>query len=59
MAILNKTDLFHVLLDAFLQNTDSVCFLGGENPYRFSFKDKFVNVFIVNVHFAGAGREYF
>ncbi len=57
MAILNKTDLFHVLFDAFLQNTDSVYFLGGENPYRFSFKDKFINAFIVNVHFAGAGRS--
>ena len=57
MARLNKTDLFHVLFDAFLQNTDSVYFLGGENPYRFSFKDKFVNAFIVNVHFAGAGRS--
>ncbi len=57
MARLNKTDLFHVLFDAFLQNTDAVYFLGGENPYRFSFKDKFVNAFIVNVHFAGAGRS--
>ena len=57
MARLNKTDLFHVLFDAFLQNTDSVYFLGGENPYRFSFKGNFVNAFIVNVHFAGAGRS--
>ena len=57
MARLNKTDLFHVLFDAFLQNTDSVYFAGGNNPYRFSFKDKFVNAFIVNVHFAGAGRS--
>ena len=57
MNILNKTDLFHALFDAFRQHTDSVYFLSGENPYRFSFKDKFVNAFIVNVHFAGAGRS--
>ena len=57
MNILNKTDLFHALFDAFRQHTDSVYFEGGENPYRFSFKDKFVNAFIRNVHFAGAGRS--
>ncbi len=52
MAILNKTDLFHALFDAFRQHTDSVYFEGGDNPYRFFFKDKFVTVFVGNVHFA-------
>lgn len=53
MAILNKTDLFHSLFDAFRQNTDSVYFVCGNNPYRFSFKGKFVTVFVGNIHFAG------
>ena len=52
MNILNKTDLFHALFDAFHQHTDSVYFLGGENPYRFSFKGEFVNIFIGNIHSA-------
>ena len=57
MAILYKTDLFHALFDALRQHTDSVYFEGGDNPYRFFFKDKFVTAFIRNVHFAGAGRS--
>ncbi len=57
MAILNKTDLYHALFDAFLQYTDSIHFEGGDNPYRFFFKDTFVTAFIRNVHFAGAGRS--
>ena len=57
MNILNKTDLFHSLFDAFRQHTDSVYFVGGENPYRFSFKGKLVTAFIGNIHFAGAGRN--
>ncbi len=52
MNILNKTDLFHSLFDAFRQHTDSVYFVDGENPYRFSFKGKFVTVFIRNIHSA-------
>ncbi len=52
MTILNKTDLFHSLFDAFRQNTDSVYFVGGDNPYRFSFKGKFVTIFVGNIHFA-------
>ena len=52
MVILNKTDLFHALFDAFRQHTDRVYFAGGDNPYRFSFKDKFVTVFIGNIHSA-------
>ena len=57
MAILNKTDLFHALFDALRQHTDSIYFEGGDNPYRFFFKDKFFTAFIRNVHFAGAGRS--
>lgn len=53
MTILNKTDLFHSLFDAFRQNTDSVYFVDGDNPYRFFFKGKFVTVFVGNIHFAG------
>ena len=52
MNILNKTDLFHALFDAFRQHTDSVYFVGGENPYRFSFKGKFVTIFVGNIHSA-------
>lgn len=52
MTILNKIDLFHSLFDAFRQNTDSVYFAGGDNPYRFSFKGKFVTIFVGNIHFA-------
>ena len=52
MNILNKTDLFHSLFDAFRQHTDSVYFVGGQNPYRFSFKGKFVTVFVGNIHSA-------
>lgn len=52
MNILNKTDLFHALFDAFHQYTDSVYFAGGNNPYRFSFKGEFVNIFIGNIHSA-------
>ena len=52
MAILNKTDLFHALFDAFRQHTDSVYFERGENPYRFSFKGEFITVFIGNIHSA-------
>ena len=52
MNILNKTDLFHALFDAFSQHTDSVYFAGGNNPYRFSFKGEFVTIFVGNVHFA-------
>lgn len=52
MNILNKTDLFHALFDAFRQHTDSVYFAGGNNPYRFSFKGEFVTIFVGNVHFA-------
>ncbi len=52
MNILNKTDLFHALYDAFRQHTDSVYFVDGNNPYRFSFKDEFVNIFVGNIHFA-------
>ena len=52
MNILNKTDLFHALFDAFRQHTDSVYFVGGDNPYRFCFKGKFVTAFVGNVHFA-------
>ena len=50
MVILNKMDLFHALFDAFRQHTDLVYFDGGDNPYRFFFKDKFVTVFIGNIH---------
>ena len=53
MTILNKTDLFHSLFDAFRQHTDSVYFVDGANPYRFFFKGKFVTVFVGNFHFAG------
>ena len=35
---------------AFRQHTDLVYFDGGDNPYRFFFKDKFVTVFIGNIH---------
>ena len=52
MNILNKTDLFHALFDAFRQHTDSVYFVGGENPYRFSFKGEFVTIFVGNIHSA-------
>lgn len=50
MTILNKTDLFYSLFDAFRQHTDMVYFAGGDNPYRFSFKGRFVTVFIGNLH---------
>ena len=52
MNILNKTDLFHLLFDAFRQHTDSVYFVGGENPYRFSFKGESVTIFVGNIHSA-------
>ena len=52
MIILNKTDLFHSLFDAFRQNTNSVYFVGGDNPYQFSFKGKLVTIFVGNIHFA-------
>lgn len=52
MAILNKTDLFHSLFDAFRQYADSVYFERGTNPYRFSFKGEPVTVFIGNIHSA-------
>ena len=52
MVMLNKTDLFQALFDAFRQHTDSVYFHSGDNPYRFFFKGKFVTVFIGNIHFA-------
>ena len=52
MAILNKTDLFYSLFDVFRQHTDMVYFAGGDNPYRFSFKGRFVTVFIGNLHAA-------
>ena len=52
MVILTKTDLFHSLFDAFRQHTDLVYFAGGDNPYQFSFKNKFVTVFIGNIHSA-------
>ena len=52
MNILNKTDLFHALFDAFRQHTDSVYFAGGNNPYRFSFRGEFVTIFVGNVHSA-------
>ena len=50
MTILNKTDLFYSLFDTFRQHTDMVYFAGGDNPYRFSFKGRFVSVFIGNLH---------
>ena len=50
MAMLNKTDLFYSLFDALRQHTDMVYFAGGDNPYRFFFKDRFVTVFIRNLH---------
>ncbi len=53
MANLNKTDLFYSLFDAFRQHTDMVYFAGGDNPYRFSSKGRFVTVFIGNLHSAG------
>ena len=53
MAILNKTDLFYSLFDAFRQHTDMVYFAGGDNPYRFFLKGRFVTVFIGNLHSAG------
>ena len=52
MNILNKTDLFHALFDAFRQHTDSIYFERGANPYRFSFKGEPVTVFIGNIHSA-------
>lgn len=52
MTILNKTDLFYSLFDAFRQHTDMVYFAGGYNPYRFFFKGKFITVFIGNLHSA-------
>ena len=52
MTLLDKTDLFHALFDAFRQHTHAVYFEGGDNPYRFYFKGKYVSVFIGNVHFA-------
>ena len=52
MTILNKTDLFHSLFDAFGENTDSVYFVSGDNPYRFSFKGKLATIFVGNIHFA-------
>ncbi len=52
MNILNKTDLFHALFDAFRQHTDSVYFAGGNNPYRFSFKGESVTIFVGNIHSA-------
>ncbi len=52
MNILNKTDLFHALFDAFRQHTDSVYFERGANPYRFFFKGEPITVFIGNIHSA-------
>lgn len=52
MNILNKTDLFHALFDAFRHHTDSVYFAGGNNPYRFSFKGESVTIFVGNIHSA-------
>ena len=52
MNILNKTDLFYALYDAFRQHTDSVYFVSGTNPYRFSFQDESVTIFIGNIHSA-------
>ena len=57
MAILNRTALFHALFDAFRQHPDFVYFAGGGNPYRFFFKDRFVTVFIGNVHFANRAES--
>ena len=56
MAILNKADLFYALFDAFRQHTDMVYFAGGDNPYRFSFKSRFVTVFIGNLHSTGRAK---
>ena len=50
---LNKTDLFYVLFDALRQHTEDVYFIDGNNPYRFSFNDEVLCVFIANVHSAG------
>ena len=57
MAILNKTDLFYSLFDALRQHTDMVYFAGGANPYRFSFKGRFVTVFIGNLHSARRAEQ--
>ena len=53
MVNLNKTDLFYVLFDALRQHTENVYFIDGDNPYRFSFNDEVLCVFIANVHSAG------
>lgn len=52
MVNLNKTDLFYVLFDALRQHTDDLYFIDGDNPYRFSFNDEVLCVFIANVHSA-------
>ena len=52
MVNLNKTDLFYVLFDALRQHTEYVHFIDGDNPYRFSFNDEVLCVFIANVHSA-------
>lgn len=52
MTILDKADLFHALFDAFRQHTPAVYFAGGDNPYRFYYKGRYLLVFIGNVHFA-------
>ena len=52
MMLLDRKDLFHALFDALRQHTHAVYFVGGDNPYRFYYKDRYLSVFIGNVHFA-------
>ena len=55
MATLNRSELFHVLVDAFRKYTESALFIEGSNPYRFSLNEKHVSVFIANT--SPAGRD--
>lgn len=52
MTLLDRKDLFHALFDALRQHTHAFYFAGGDNPYRFYYKGRYLSVFIGNIHFA-------
>ena len=57
MPTLKRVELFQVLVDAFRKYSESILYLDGANPYRFSLNGKCVSAFIGNIHRAGRSDD--
>ncbi len=54
--ILNQSDLKYLLIDSLKSYSDNVVYIDGRNPYRFSFNNSRLQIFLRNVHESGNTR---